>query len=88
MIRPPRPQDDNRDNVDEHRDDDGGDDDDNHCGAVETNAGESNGDNCYLAPFDNTEMGCVEAAMVEWPRGSELIFSGDLNVDLERTFGR
>ena len=46
MRRPPRPQDNERDDVDEHRndkDDDDGDDDDDHLGAVETNAGESNG---------------------------------------------
>ena len=39
MRRPPRPQDDDIDDVDEHRDNDN-----DHCGAVETNAGESNGD--------------------------------------------
>ena len=38
MRRPPRPQYD-IDDVDEHRDNDN-----DHCGAVETNAGESNGD--------------------------------------------
>ena len=42
----------------------------------------------YLSPFDNTTIRYVEAAMVEWPRGAELIFSGDLNVDLERMGGR
>ena len=26
--------------------------------------------------------------MVEWPRGTELLFAGDLNVDLERTGGQ
>ena len=39
---------------------------------------------CYLAPFDNTRIWYVEAAMVEWPRGADLIFAGYLNVDLER----
>ena len=37
---------------------------------------------CYLAPFDNTTIWYVEAAMVEWTRGAELIFAGDINVDL------
>ena len=41
MRRPPRTQDKDRDDVDKHRDND---DDDEHCGAVETNAGESNRD--------------------------------------------
>ena len=40
---------------------------------------------CYLAPFDNTTIRYVEAAMVEWPRAAEQIFAGDLNVDMERT---
>ena len=44
MRRPPCPQDDDGDNVDEHRDDEDGNDDDDHSGAVETNAGESDGD--------------------------------------------
>ena len=43
---------------------------------------------CYLAPFDNTTIRYMEAAMVEWPRGAELVFAGDLNVELERTGGR
>ena len=121
--RPPRPQDDDVDDVGEHRNKNG-DDNDDHCGAVETNAGESDGADenwdspafsfeavrqfntnviaChmttgdmrwyivefYLAPFDNTTIRYVEAAMVEWPRGAELIFAGDLNVDPERTGGR
>ena len=44
MRRPPRPQDNDCDDVDEHRDNDDGDDDENHRGAAETNAGESDGD--------------------------------------------
>ena len=28
---------------------------------------------CYLAPFDKTTIGYVEAEMVEWPRGAEMI---------------
>ena len=43
---------------------------------------------CYLSPFDNTTIRYVEAAMVDRPRGAELIFAGDLNVDLERTSGQ
>ena len=39
----------------------------------------------YLAPGNNTMIWYVEAAMVEWPRGADLIFAGDINVDLERT---
>ena len=62
MKRPPCPQDEDRDNVDKQCDDDNKDDD--HCGAVETNAGESDGDNCYLAPFDNTTIWYVVATMV------------------------
>ena len=27
---------------------------------------------CYLAPFDNTKIQYVEAAMVDWTRGAEL----------------
>ena len=36
----------------------------NHCGAVETNAGESDGDNCYMEPFHNTTIRYVVSAMV------------------------
>ena len=86
--RPPRPQDYNRDDVHKHCDNDDGNDNDNHCGAVVANAGESNRADCYLEPFDNTKIRYVVAAMVEWPMGAELIFAGDLNVDLERTGGR
>ena len=42
----------------------------------------------YLSPFDNTTIRYVDAAMVKWPRESELIFAGDLNVYLKRTGGR
>ena len=44
IRRPPCPEEDNRDNVYEHRDDD-----DEHHGAAETIAVESDGSNCYLA---------------------------------------
>ena len=126
MRRPPRPQEDNRNDVDERRDDNDGkeDNDDDHRGAVDMNAGESDGAKenwdspafsveairqfnanviachlttgdrrwyivgCYLAPFDNTTIRYVDAAMVKWPRESELIFAGDLNVYLKRTGGR
>ena len=50
MRRPPRPQDDDRDGVGEHRDDDDGHDDDDHSRAVETNAGESDGDDANQDP--------------------------------------
>ena len=85
--RPPRPQDYDGDDVDEHRDENDGNDDDDHYGAVETNAGEIDGADCYLAPFDNTMILYVVVAMVEWPWLAELIFAGYLNVDLERTGG-
>ena len=62
MRRPPRPQDDDRHNVDEHCDDD--DNDDEHRGVVETNAGESNRANCCLALLANTTILYVAAALV------------------------
>ena len=43
MRRPPRPQDDDGDDVDKHRKNDDGDDNYDHRGVVETNVGESNG---------------------------------------------
>ena len=100
------------------------DNDDGHRGAVETNAGESDGANenwdspafeveairqfnaniivChmttrdrgwyivvyYLAPFDRKIIWYVEAAMVEWTRGEDMLFAGYLNVDLERMGGQ
>ena len=39
----------------------------------------------YLAQFYNTTIWYIEAAMVEWPRGAEMIFAGEFNLDLERT---
>ena len=87
MRRPLRPQDDDRDDVDKHRDDNDGDNDDNHYSVVETNAGDSDGANCNLAPFENTTIQYVVAAMVQWPMGADLIFAGDLNLDLDRTGG-
>ena len=45
MRRPPRPQDDDVDDVEKHRDEDDGEDDNDYWGAVETNARESDGDN-------------------------------------------
>ena len=88
MKRPPRPQDENRNDVGKHRDNDNGDDNGDHRRAVEMNVLESDWADCYLAPFNNTTIRYVLAAMVEWPRGAELIFAGDLKVDLERTGGR
>ena len=44
MSRPPCHQYDNLNDVDEHRNNDDGENDDDHRGAVETNAGESDGD--------------------------------------------
>ena len=124
MRRPPRPQDDDRNNVDKHYDNANGEEDDDHHGEVEKNEGESDGPDknrdshafvveaiiqfkangialhletgdrrwyivgCYLAPFNNTMIWYVEAAMVEWPRGADLIFAGDLNMDLDRTGGQ
>ena len=59
----PHPKNDDRNNVDEHRDDDD-DDNDDHIGAVETNAGESDGAYCYLTLFAKTTIRYVVAAMV------------------------
>ena len=56
IRRPPCPEDDDDDCDD--------DDDDNHRGAVETNAGESDGADCYLSLFANITIWCVVAAMV------------------------
>ena len=57
MKRPPRSQDDNRNDVDKHCDDDyDGDNNDNHRGAVETNKEESDGSDCYLEPLHNTKI--------------------------------
>ena len=88
LRRPPCPQEDDHNDVDKNRKDDNSNNDDDHRGAVVTNTGEINGADCYLAPFDNTNIRYVVTTMVEWPRGEELIFAGDLNVDLERTGGR
>ena len=63
IRRPPHPEDDDRNDVDEHRDDDDEDDDD-HRGEVETIAGESDGDDCYLALFANKTIWYVVAVMV------------------------
>ena len=63
IRRPPCPKDDYRDDVDEHRDENEN-DGDNHRGAVETNEGESDGADCYLALFANTTIRYVVAAMV------------------------
>ena len=54
MIRPPRPQDNDRNDVGKHRNDGDGDDDD-HCGAVETNTGERD-------EADNIKGGDIEEA--------------------------
>ena len=64
MRSPPCPQDDDRDDVDKHRDDDERNDNDDHRGAVETNAGESNGYYCHLALFNNTPFRYVVEAIV------------------------
>ena len=65
IRRPPRPKDDDRDDVDEHCDNnDDDDEDDNHRRAVETNAGESDWANCYLALFTKKTIQYVVAAMV------------------------
>ena len=58
IRRPPRPEDDDRNNIDKHRDN--GD----HYGAVEKNTGESNRADCYPIPFANTTIWYVVAAMV------------------------
>ena len=78
----PSPQDDEHDDFDEHRNDDNCDDNVDHCREVVANAIESDWTNCYLVPLDNTTIRFVVEAMVEWPRGAELIFAGDFNVDL------
>ena len=45
-------------------------------------------DGCSLEPGDKTTIRDVEAAMAEKPIGVELIFTGDLKVDLEKAGGR
>ena len=40
---------------------------------------------CYLAPGDGAMIRDMETAMSERPRGIELIFSGELKSDLDRT---
>ena len=62
-MRHPCPKDDDRDDVDKHRNDDY-EDDDNHCGEVEMIAGERDGANCYLELFANTTIRYVVAAIV------------------------
>ena len=57
IRRPPRPKDNNRNNNED-------DNDDNHRGEVETNAREGEESNCYLAPFHNTIIQYVVAAIV------------------------
>ena len=66
IRRPPRPEDDNCNNVNENRngDDDDDDDDDDHRGAVETIVVESNGADCYLELFANRMIQYVVAVMV------------------------
>ena len=65
MRRPSCPQDDDRDDVNKHHNNgNNGEDNGNHCGAVETNAGEIDGDDCYLAPLKNITIQYVVAAMV------------------------
>ena len=41
----------------------------------------------YLEPEDGATIQDMEVAMSEWLRGTELIFAGDLSVDLERMGG-
>ena len=43
---------------------------------------------CYLAPGDGATIRDVEVALSEWPRETDMIVAGDLNVDLERPGGR
>ena len=64
MRRPPRPQYNDRYDVDKHHDDEGGNDNDDHSGAVETNAGERYRADYHLAPFDNTMIRYVVEVMV------------------------
>ena len=65
IRRPPSPQANNCDDSDKHfNNGDNGNDNDNHRGAVETNTGESNEANFYLALLDNTTIRYVVAAMV------------------------
>ena len=64
IRRPTLPKDDDRNNVDEHRDEDGDDNDDDHNEAVETITVESDGADCYLALFANRTIWYVVTAMV------------------------
>ena len=43
---------------------------------------------CYLAPGYGAAIRDVEVEMSDQPRGTELIVTGDLNANLERTGGR
>ena len=43
---------------------------------------------CYLVPGDGTTIRDVEAALVEKPRGAEMIVAGDLNMELGKTCSR
>ena len=43
---------------------------------------------CYLAPVYGTISRDVEADMADKPRGLELIFAGDLNMELGKTGSR
>ena len=67
-MRPPCPEDDDRNDVDEHRNDEDNeydeDEDNDHRRAVETISGESDGADCYLELFANTTIWYVVAAMV------------------------
>ena len=40
---------------------------------------------CYLTLVERVTIQDVEAAMKECPRGMEIVVTGDLNADLERT---
>ena len=43
---------------------------------------------CYLGPGNDTTIRDMEAAIMERPRGAELIVAGDFSVDLEKTCGQ
>ena len=64
ITRPPRPEDNNHNDIDEHRDNDADDDDDNRQRAVEKIAGESDGADYYLLLFANRTIQYVVAVMV------------------------
>ena len=88
MKSPPRSQDNEHDDVDKHFNDDNGDDDDDQSRGGRNERGRKQ--QGWLLPgtvrqHNNLVCGGVNGVMAN---GEDLIFAGDLNVDLERTVRR